>query len=299
VSSAARSHPVDPRALAALGDLELIARVVVDGMGDGTHRSRTAGAGLEFSQYRSYQPGDDLRRLDWKLLARSDRYFVREAETDASIALHLVLDATASMAYAEEGVSKLAYARYAAAALATIAHRQGDAIGLTAVSDADAVLLPAARGARQYQQVLRALDGLTARGAWPSWPRVEALAARRTARGITMLLSDLDQRSDEVELAARRLAALGDDVRLLHVIGPAEATLDFHGALTFEEYETGARVELDPDAARARYRAARDEWVRTVRDGLDRRGVLYAELRLDEPVAVGLRRALAPRGRRG
>ncbi len=299
MSSVPRSHSVDPRALAALGDLELIARVVVDGLGDGTHRSRTAGPGLEFSQYRSYQPGDDLRRLDWKLLARSDRYFVREAETDAGIALHLVLDATASMAYAEQGVSKLVYARYAAAALATIAHRQGDAIGLTAVSDADAVVLPPARGPRQYQRVLRALDGLTPRGAWPAWPRFEGLAARRTARGITMLLSDLDERSDEVELAARRLAALGDDVRLLHVIGPAEATLDFHGALTFEEYETGARVELDPDAARARYLAARDAWLRTVRDGLERRGVLYAELRLDEPVAAGLRRALVPHGRRG
>jgi uncharacterized protein (DUF58 family) len=292
----ARRAAADPRALARLGDLALVARVVVDGLGDGSHRSRTAGAGLEFSQYRSYEPGDDPRRLDWKLLARSDRYFVREAETESSIALRLVLDATASMAYAEDGVSKLDCARWAAAGLAAVAHRQGDAVGLAVVRDADALVLPPARGPAQYHRVLRALETAAPAGRWPPWPTVEALVARRATRGVTVILTDLAEREDEIELAARRLVVLGDDVRLLHVTAPAERTLDLHGPITFEEYETGARVELDADAARERYLAARAGWLREVRAGLERRGVLYAELRLDEPLDAGLRRALAVRG---
>jgi uncharacterized protein (DUF58 family) len=177
-----------------------------------------------------------------------------------------------------------------------VAHRQGDAVGLAVVRDADAVVLPPARGPGQYHRVLHALETAAPAGRWPPWPTVEALVARRATRGVSVILTDLAEREDEIELAARRLVVLGDDVRLLHLTAPAERTLGLHGPVTFEEYETGARVELDADAARERYLAAREGWLREVRAGLERRGVLYAELRLDEPLDAGLRRALAVRG---
>src|SRR5512146_3511293 len=107
---------IHPSALAAIRDLPLVARTVVDGFMYGAHHSRMPGAGLEFSQYRSYQPGDDLRRVDWKLFARSDRYFLRDAETDTSVTVRLILDASESMAEESNGLSKLAYGRMLVAA---------------------------------------------------------------------------------------------------------------------------------------------------------------------------------------
>ena len=128
---------VTARTLALVRDLELAARIAVDGTMLGRHTSRRAGAGLEFSQYRSYQPGDDPRRIDWKLLGRSDRYFVREAEAETSLTVRLLLDATGSMGHEEAGVTKLDYARFLTAALALLAHRQGDAVGLYLLGNGD------------------------------------------------------------------------------------------------------------------------------------------------------------------
>src|SRR5690606_30542286 len=126
----------DPQALAALRDLSLVARTVVDGLMLGVHTSHRAGVGLEFSQFRSYQPGDDLRRVDWKLYGRSDRFFIRESEAETSRAVRLVLDATGSMAHSfANGISTLDYARVLAAALSLVAQRQGDAFGLFALND--------------------------------------------------------------------------------------------------------------------------------------------------------------------
>src|SRR6185436_8854443 len=145
---------ISPKTLAALRDLELAARTVVDGFMYGVHPSRLPGAGLEFSQYRSYQPGDDPRRVDWKLFARSDRYFVREAEIETSVTVRLLVDASESMAYEEDGVSKFDYVRFAAAALGMLAHRQGDAVGLWAIRDGKIEVTPPRRHHHQLHQLL-------------------------------------------------------------------------------------------------------------------------------------------------
>jgi uncharacterized protein (DUF58 family) len=157
---------------------------VVDGFMFGIHPSRLPGPGLEFSQYRGYQPGDDLRRVDWRLFARADRYWVREADTATSITLRLVLDTSASMAQAEDGLTKLDYARLVAAALALLALRQGDAVGLYALSDRQRILPRSACGACRVFHLWNLARGGVARlarlgGSSPS-----------TARGLTVLISD-------------------------------------------------------------------------------------------------------------
>lgn len=263
----------------------------------GVHPSRLPGPGLEFSQYRGYQPGDDLRRVDWKLFARADRHWVREADTATSITVHLVLDRSASMAQTEHGLSKLDYARLVAAALALIALRQGDAVGLYALSDTASRILPPERGQRHLHRVLHLLEDVAPGGVWPGWPRLERLFTSGGTRGLTVLLSDLCEQEEEIRTVAAKLAALRHDVAVLHVTAPADVTFDYHGPVTFEELETGRRIAVDADAARATYRERFEREAATLRTAFADARVDYARLALDQPVDVALRQYLARRAR--
>lgn len=290
---------IDPKTLAALGDLALAARTVVDGFMYGVHPSRMPGAGLEFSQYRSYQPGDDVRRIDWKLFARSDRYFLRDAETDTSVTVRLVLDASESMAHAEGGLSKFDYARLLAAALAMLADRQGDAVGLYALTDGDLHVIPPRRQHQHLHRMLHQLEGLAPAGVWPSWERLERLFTAGGRRGLTVVITDLHERIDEIRTVAAKLAALRHEVLLLHVIARAELEFGYHGTLTFEELETGHRVEVDADQVRPLYLASLEEELTDLRRSLEERRVSYARFPLDQPLDVALRQYLTSRERQG
>ena len=288
---------VDPRALAALRDLELAARTVVDGVMLGVHRSARVGAGLEFSQYRAYQPGDDLRRVDWKLFGRSDRYFVREAETETSLTVRILLDATGSMAQEEDGLSKFDYARFLAAALALLAVRQGDAVGLAAANDDAFVTVRPGRGQRHLHRVLHALEDMSPAGTWPAWDRLERELEAGGTRGITVVITDVAERADEIRLTLRKLAALRHDVLCVHVVGRRELELGWSGAVTFEELETGRQLEADADRARAGWRVRLDRELQSLRVELEDRRIAYARVTLDDPLDEALRRFLRPRDR--
>ncbi len=288
---------VTARTLALVRDLELAARMTVDGTMLGRHTSRRAGAGLEFSQYRSYQPGDDPRRIDWKLLGRSDRYFVREAEAETSITIRLLLDATGSMAHEEEGVSKLDYARYLAAALALLAQRQGDAVGLYILGRGTVEALPPRRELPHLHRLLHRLEQVTPAGEWPAWPVVERTLAPGTERGITILLGDLHERTDEIRTAARRLSGARHDVVCFQILGDRERSFDYQGAVTLEDLETGSRVDLDADAARPIAVARLDASLKVLRRDLEERGAALVECHLAEPFEAPLRAYLTRRQR--
>jgi uncharacterized protein (DUF58 family) len=288
---------VTARTLALVRDLELAARIAVDGLMLGRHRSRRAGAGLEFSQHRSYQPGDDLRRLDWKLLARSDRSFVREAESETSITVRLLLDATGSMAHAENGVSKLDYARYLVAALALLAHRQGDAVGLYLLRDAEAAVVRPRRESRHLHRLLHELERVEASGGWPPWDRLERALTADAQRGITILIGDFHERAAEIRAAVRRLAGARHDVICFQVLGAVERKVGYRDAVTLEELETGRRLDFDPEASRAGALASLDDQLTRLRRDLEERGAAYVPCLLDEPFEGPLRRYLARRDR--
>jgi uncharacterized protein (DUF58 family) len=289
---------IDPKTLAALGDLTLAARTVVDGFMYGVHQSRMPGAGLEFSQYRSYQPGDDLRRVDWKLFARSDRYFLRDAETDTSVAVRLVLDASESMAQEEAGLSKLDYARMTVAALALLAHRQGDAVGLYPVAGPPGPVEPPRRQHQHLDRLLHALARLTPAGSWPAWETLEGVFTAGGQRGIVVIVTDLHERAAEIRTVATKLAALRHDVLLIHVASRTELELSFKGVVTLEELETGRRIEVDADAARPAYLAAMERDLTLLRRALEDQRVDYVRFRLDQPLDAALRRYLTIRTRR-
>lgn len=286
---------IDPKALAALGDLRLVARAVVDGVLDGIHASRLPGAGLEFSQYRSYQPGDDLRRVDWRLYARSDRFFVREAETERSFTVRLVLDASRSMQHAEGGLAKFDYARFLVASLAVLAHRQGDRLALDVLSDERTVRLPPQHGEPHVLRLLHALEQLEATGRWPvaEGDMPEPLAD--AGRGITVVVTDFHERTEEIQQVLRRLARRRHELIVFELLGRDEAEFRYRGSLAFEDLESGQVVDVDADAARAAYLARLAAHRATLASALATDGVRLVRVLLDEPLDGALRSFLEAR----
>ncbi len=289
---------LDPRVLAGLGDLVLAARTVVDGFMYGVHPSRMRGPGMEFSQYRSYQPGDDPRRLDWKLYGRSDRYFVRETETETSLTIRLVLDASRSMAHEEDGLTKFDYARLLTAALAFLSERQGDAVGLVVLNDQRMATIPPQRGHQHLHRLLHRLEGLEPRGRWPDWRTAEhAVVHGGSGRGLTVILTDFHQQAEEIFRVVRRITTLRHETLVMHLMGRRERDLDWHGAMAFEDLETGAHIEVDADRARASYQEAQSRELGRIRHQLEDRGARFETLIMDQPVDRALRQFLINRER--
>jgi len=280
---------------AALRGLELTARRTLDGALIGGHASALPGAGHEFSQYRSYRPGDDPRRVDWKLYSRSGRYFVREAEGERSVTVRIVLDTSLSMSMAAGSVTKFDRARELAAGIAWLAHRQGDAVGIVTVNDRSRAAVTPQRSRHQLHRILDLLERTSPAGRWPEWPRIESLFTASGGRGITILISDLHDHTDELRIAAGKLAALGHDLVVLQLLTREEQEFDWHGAVALEELETGRIVELDADRARAPYRAAREaDQSALARRLIDARAD-HALITVEEPPGTALRRWLSAR----
>ncbi len=289
---------VTARSLALVRDLELAARMAVDGVRLGRHSSRRTGAGLEFSQYRSYQPGDDLRHIDWKLFGRSDRYFVREAESETSTTVRIILDATGSMAHTEDDVSKFDYARYLAAALALLAVRQGDAVGLYQLHDGAVMTHRPRRESSHLYRLLHALERAIPSGRWPVWSSLERALTPDPERGITILLGDFHEHADEIRGAVRRLTGARHDVVCFQILGDQERAFSYAGTVTLEEIETGRRVDVDAARIRTATTARLETGLAGLRRDLEERGAALVTCLLSQPFEAPLREYLARRDRR-
>lgn len=243
-------------------NLDLVVRHVLAGLGHGIHAGRERGAGVEFSEYRAYAPGDEWRRVDWKLLARADRYYVREAERDSHVAVWLVLDATASMAEpsrAIDGLTKLQYARVLLACVAAIAQRQGDAFGLVVCQGERADFTPAARGPRQLQRVLARLNGVDAGGVLPGADTLRTSLHFSRAPGVVCAASDFLDWPSALSDALLRLRRMRHDVRALCLHTQAEVDATFDTAPSYRDPEHGGavyRFDREVRDAYARNRAA-------------------------------------------
>ena len=252
-----------PALLAHTKDLDLVIRHILAGLGHGIHAGRERGAGVEFSEYRAYAPGDEWRRVDWKLLARADRYYVREAERDSHVATWLWLDASASMAEPSRsgvaGLDKLWYARTMLACLAAIAQRQGDAFGLVVCSGDRVHLTPASRGPRQMQRVLAQLSRTVPAGGLPDSAQLRASLPFVRSPGLVFAASDfLDWPSPQAE-ALMRLRRMRHDVRLLCLQTRAECDATFEAGSTWRDPEQADGVYRFAPDTRGVYRQRRDE----------------------------------------
>lgn len=287
---------IPPPVRARLKDLRLTSRRAVGLQGIGLHHSRSRGAGLEFAQYRAYEPGDELRQVDWKLYARSDRFFVREAERESPLAVWVVVDATASMAQedaARPGWSRLAAAKGLAACVAELALRQGDRFGLVALRDDGVRMIPPASSLRQRDRLLLELHGLTAHGRWPAGERLRPLWERIGAGDLVVLLGDLFD--DGAVDVATRLAAARREVVAIQVLTAEERDFPFAGGHRFRDPETGDELLGDGAAMRSDF-LARFAQARAALDArLDAAGIRHATYVLDQALDLPLRRLFGSR----
>ena len=284
---------LDPTILASIKDLSLAARMTIDGFMTGLHQSRVKGPGLEFSQYRSYQPGDDLRWLDWKMYARSDRYYIRESEIETSISVRFILDASRSMDHSDGALTKIQYARYVAACLGYLAYLQGDAIGLSVVSGEVVQNLSSRRDAAQLSRFIYQLEHAQPSGRFPNRTLFADEAAPK--KSLFVFISDLYEHQGEITRLLETLSALGNEVIVLHLMGAGELDMDFGAYTTLEDLETGERLPFHPRDQAETYRLNLETHLGTLRTRLHEKRIAYHLLPLRQPPAEALRTFLRAR----
>ena len=247
------SNALSPATLARLGSLELKARTIVEGFLTGLHRSPFKGFSVEFAEYRQYFHGDDLATLDWKVFARTDRYFIKKYEEETNLDCHILLDVSASMGYGSGDVTKLQYASYLAAALSYLMHRQRDAVGLITFDDAiRKMLAPSARGG-QLSALLATLDRLVLGKRTNVAKPLNDLAEAIHKRGLVVLISDLLDEPERVLEGLKHFRYRGTEVIVFHVLDPAELRFPFEQTARFRDVETRDEVLAVPAAVREDY----------------------------------------------
>ena len=240
-----------------LDHLVLGSRWTAEGGRAGRHSSVLKGASVEFRDHRDYVQGDSLRHLDWKVFGRSERYYIKQFQEETSLRVHLVIDASASMAFKHSGrVSKFEFARELAASAAYLAHHQQDSVGLVIYDDQVRCWLPTKGGSRHIRHFLESLAAHQASGRTDTGKALEALAEGMARRGLVMMLSDLLDDPEAVFRALAHFRRRGHDVVLIHVLDPAELDLPFDGVSDFIDMETGERLEADAALIRRSYREA-------------------------------------------
>lgn len=313
----ATEHLLNPSVLAAIGRLDLIALTVVEGFLIGIHRSPYHGLSQEFAEHRPYIAGDEIRRIDWRVYARTDRLYVKESEEETNAPVRILLDVSASLGYTPHDLSKLDYARYLAAALAYLATRQGDRVGLTCFNEEVQASLPARGGERHLQTILVALEQQSAIGQTRIGPTFLRLASQWKRRGLAILISDLYDQSDEIIDSVTRVRRVGHDVIVFHLLDRAERFLekrsarsvekgserfvDKRGTYEFHDLETNETLVADIDRVRKAYLERLEESRTIFRREFERTGTDYAELDpsepLDKALGIYLRRRKAGKSR--
>ncbi|MEY2465793.1 MAG: hypothetical protein QOD03_314 [Verrucomicrobiota bacterium] len=266
---------VDPKTLMAIRNLELRARVIVQGFWNGLHRSPYHGFSVEFTEYRQYTPGDDTRYLDWRLYARSDRYYLKKFEDETNLRCHLLVDQSRSMQYGSLTYSKSDYARTLAATLASFLNAQGDAIGLFTFDESVRDYLPARNRHGHLRQLMLALEKeLAGRETNLSAPlrRVAELVRKR---GLIILISDLLAPVEELELSLARLTAAGHEVIIFQILDPNELAFDFKSATLFEDIESQRDIYLDPATVRPEYQRKFDAHNQSIEKICQRLGIAF------------------------
>ncbi len=277
-----------------LNDLHLVSKLMSEELRLGLHTSRRTGVGAEFEQYRHYQPGDDPKRIDWKLLARTERHMVRESTTESNRQIRFLIDLSGSMNYAENGVSRLNYAKIVLASLAYLGFRQGDEMSLYGLQNGVVQpLVPSGRGgaSSRFQKIIVALEQATASGEWnPTQPALPAFGTKTNE--MLIIVSDLLQVSDEWLSLVQSLAHPRREMLLFQILGDQETDFTMTGFFRFQDLETGREVELEADAIRETVRQQAAAYFEKLDEGLRIPYLRLVRAKLSEPIALVLRRGL-------
>ncbi len=243
---------LDPRVLARIDNLSLLARTVVDGFINGLHRSPYLGLSIDFAEHRPYMPGDDIRRIDWRVFGRTDRYYLKEFEADTNANFLVILDISRSMDYASNGVTKLDYARYLAACLSYFSRQQRDRVGLVTIAEDIVEFVPPS--AKHLDIVLHTIDRIQPGGGSNLERALLKIAEATRRRSIVLLISDLYDEPQSVLRAVSYVKNKGNDVLVFQVLDPAEIEFPFEGPVHFEDLESGEKIPVVPELQREQYR---------------------------------------------
>jgi uncharacterized protein (DUF58 family) len=273
---------VDPAVLARVGNLELVSRAVVDGFINGLHRSPYFGASVDFAEHRGYTPGDDIRRVDWKLFGRTDRFYIKEYEADTNANFAVLLDVSKSMGFGSRGISKLEYGQILAACLTYMVHRQRDRVGFAAFDEDVVELVPPS--AKHMDTVLHVLDRLKPARPGRLAPPMKKLAEHFARRGLLVVVSDFYEEPQAVLDAIAPLRFRGHDMIVFHVLDPAEIEFTYDDASAFEDLESGEQIPVVPEALADQYRALVREHSEALRSKCSELRIDYALLNTSSPL---------------
>jgi uncharacterized protein (DUF58 family) len=288
------SRFIDPAVLAKIGNLEFVARSVVDGVINGSHRSPYFGASVDFAEHRGYVPGDDIRRVDWRVFARTDKYYIKEFEADSNANFSVLLDVSKSMAFGSR-LTKLDYAKTLAACLTYLVSKQRDRVGLVTFDEEIVDHVPPS--AKHVDVVLHTLDRVQAKRPGRLGPPLRKLAEHFGRRGIVVVISDFYDEPDEILDAVSLIRFRGNDVILFHVLDNAEIEFTFDEASSFEDLESGEQLPVVPDALREQYRTMIREHIAALTAKSSAQRVDYTLLNTSTPLDYALFNYMAIRDR--
>jgi uncharacterized protein (DUF58 family) len=285
---------LDPAHLAQLGNYALLARSAVEGFLSGMHRSLFHGFGTEFLQYRDYTPGADLKYLDWKLLARSDRLYTKVYQEETNMNVQLVLDTSASLEYqgSRAACTKLHYACMTAACLAYLATRQGDNVGLFAYGGALREVIPPGHRAGQLERVLQALTRLEPAGAANHEAMLQTFGNQLRQRSIVVFISDMLEGETVLPDQLKRFRLRHCDTLAVQVLDPDELDLPIEGVARFHDAETGREVTSWADSTRGQYMSQMSDFLGNLKESFSRSQVDLLRLGTDESLGYALARYL-------
>jgi uncharacterized protein (DUF58 family) len=292
---------IDPRTLMSIRNLELRARVVVEGFWTGLHRSPYHGFSVEFTEYRQYSPGDDPRYLDWRLYARSDRYYIKKFEDETNLRCHLLVDNSKSMDFGTMSYTKAEYANTLAATLAYFLHLQGDAVGLLTFDERIRDYLPARHRKGHLRHLMLALEKPSGGATTDLCAPLKRIVELVKKRGLKVLISDLLAPVENLERNLVALTASGHDVMIFHVLDPAELEFNLSDAAMYYDLETGRDLYLEPAAARREYQRKFGEHLAAIERISRKLGIEYQRFATSRPLELALfdfLRAHLQRGRK-
>ena len=263
---------IDPKVLARVGSLELAARFVVEGFINGLHKAPYLGVSIDFAEHRGYMPGDDIRRIDWRLFARTDRFYVKQFEADTNTNFSVLFDVSKSMSFGSRGLTKLDYGRFLAACLSYLSSKQRDRVGIVTFDDDIVERVPPS--AKHFDVTLHTLDRMVAGRPGALGPPLFKATEFFKRRSILVIISDFYDEPEKILDAVKPLRFAGNDLIMFHVLDPAEVDFPYDDSTSFQDLETGRTIPVVPDKLRDQYR-------QLIQDHIEALGQLCSQNRID------------------
>jgi uncharacterized protein (DUF58 family) len=288
--------------LIKLKNLQLTGKLVSEELMLGIHASRRSGIGVEFEQYRHYEPGDDPKRIDWKLFARTDKYLIRESSTESDKQVRFVLDLSGSMNYEENGVSRLQYGQILLASLAYLGYIQNDQMSLYSLQNNTVGTIVAggsfSSGKQAFQKILVGLEKTVAGGNWhdsESSARINFPEFQQTGREQLIFVSDLLQIKNEWITLIKSLAGARREIVIFQILGDQEVNFNLKGFYRFKDLETGKELELDAESVREKFVESSKSYLADLKAALQIPHVRLVQMTLSDPIGMVLKRFLTKR----